>query len=317
MPSRVSLSFQISAALDKPHRVILHLPGFALPADSSSSDTRVGLNGTSAGLFEAYGLWSPSNQYLQLFSSKRVLSSETLSLEFLLELPESGLQQNDARLRMALSSSRNDDLQALEWAIILRSPAVGSFYSATSPTTIQFRQAGSSIVEAGQPLGVIVRLYRHMRLFKGDTITLTLPGFGGADGELPMSTDAISQKFTAKWDAERFRMTFTYSGDTPLGAAQAMVLDTAPHVLADLHGLPEDSANVLIEAVIAEGNIMAAPAKRVMAVDPLVAFSEASFSQSFCDFRGFRWHCARRPPRSGAFGASLDLKVLNHPVVLL
>ena len=70
-------------------------------------------------------------------------------------------------------------------------------------------------------------------------------------------------------------------------------LSVQPTDLFALHLLIHTESNA------AEGPVIPAPVVRSTGVLPLVYDSVASFSQSFCEFRGFRWHCERRPPAAG------------------
>lgn len=49
----------------------------------------------------------------------------------------------------------------------------------------------------------------------------------------------------------------------------------------------------------AEGPVMPTPVQKSPAVLPVVYESVAMFSRSFCEFRGFRWRCQKRPPAAG------------------
>ena len=54
--------------------------------------------------------------------------------------------------------------------------------------------------------------------------------------------------------------------------------------------------SVFSETNAAEGPVMPTPIQRSTSVLPLVFESVAIFSRSFCEFKGFRWHCEKRPP---------------------
>ena len=313
---KVTFSFRVaSVAIDAPQRLVLHLPHFTVPA--STADTQIRLGGSGAESFETHAVWSPSTAHLQLFVRAQLVSTTlSVTLAPMLELPESGVLLNDATLKVAVSSHRNDDLAGLQWLSILQSPAVGSFYRPSSPTFVHFRKAANEArLQAGQAMTGILRFYARMRFLRGDTITLTLPGFTGPSRTVLMSdTEGDSSKFTAAWDAVKFQLTFTYADSTPHSANQETTLVTAEHVAVDVHGITENSPAVRIEASAVEGPVLALPVERTTGVAPLVLESEVSFSRSHCDLRGYRWLCAFMPPVAG-LPAELNFRLqLSEPV---
>ena len=159
--------------------------------------------------------------------------------------------------------------------------------------------------------------FAHMTLYRGDTVSLTLPGFTGVDGNVALSqAEGASPLFTAAWDQKRFRLTFTYASDTPRAAGQVTSIYTQPHVAVDVHGTPDNSRKILIEAGVAEGPVPPVPVQRSFAVAPLVYRSAVSFTRSYCDFRGFRWHCGRRPCEAG-LAAEMEFEFrLSKPLAL-
>ena len=179
MPSQLSVSLQVDSEtrIRNPARVAFHLPGFVLPG--AVDETQVELGGQDAFYFDPLAVWLPTSDYLVLHFGDTPVIDQTLSVFFVdpFELPETGLVKNDPSLKLALSRDRNDALDGLSWAAILRSPAVGSFYSEDSPTELTWRKDPTrQTLQAGQAVAVILHFYAHMALFKGDSITVTLPG---------------------------------------------------------------------------------------------------------------------------------------------
>lgn len=179
VPSQVSLSLRVDSETNilKPARVILHLPGFVLPG--ATDETQVELGGEGASYFDLQAVWSPTSEYLILHCTDTALKDQTLSLLLVdyFRLPETGLLKNSPDLMLALSGDRKDVLGDLSWAAFLRSPAVGSFYNAGSPTELTWRKDQTRpSLQAGQAATVILHFYAHMRFFRGDSVTVTLPG---------------------------------------------------------------------------------------------------------------------------------------------
>ena len=147
---------------------------------------------------------------------------------------------------------------------------------------------------------MVLSFFAHMTLYRGDTISVTLPGFTGTTGAVALAPGkGASSLFTSAWDQKRFRLTFTYASDTPRAGAQVTSIYTNPHVVVDVHGTPDDSAKILIEVSAAEGPVKPIQVQRSIAIAPLVLTSQVSFTRNVCDFRGFRWHCERRQAEAG------------------
>ena len=181
VPSQLTLSLRVDSetGIRKPARVVLHLPGFVLPG--ATDETQVELGGEGASYFELQAVWSPTSEYLilKLNHTDTALKNQTLSLLLVdyFRLPETGLSKNSPDLMLALSRDRKDVLGDLSWAAFRQSPAVGSFYNAGSPTELTWRKDQTRpSFQAGQAATVILHFYGHMRFFRGDSVTVTLPG---------------------------------------------------------------------------------------------------------------------------------------------
>ena len=163
----------------------------------------------------------------------------------------------------------------------------------------------------------MLSFFAHMTLYRGDTISLTLPGFTGTTGAVALAQGkGASFLFTAAWDQKQFRLTFAYASDNPRAGAQVTSIYTNSHVVVDVHGTPDDSAKILIEVSAAEGPVKPVQVQRSFVIAPLVMKSQVSFTRSVCDFRGFRWHCERRPAEAGLEAEMLFELRLSKPLAL-
>ena len=123
-----------------------------------------------------------------------------------------------------------------------------------------------------------------MTLYRGDTISLTLPDFTGTTVTVALALGkGASIFFTASCDQKRFQLTFTCAFDTPRAGVQVTSIYTNSHVVMDVHGTPDDSAKILIVVNAAEGPVKPVQVQLSFAIAPLVMMSQVSFIRSVCD----------------------------------
>jgi hypothetical protein len=284
-PAEISFSV-VTNIQDVPagSEIEVFLPGFSVCDNFPCTIQQRAMPLIRAQNVDTAATWDEVSQKLTIRILEKVVARTAISaavdVSEGLRLPRSGVPVDKPELTIGGAS--------------FKSPAVGSFVpelgTAGKDTAIEYRMVAGGEVKAGQRINLELRFLHRMPLSRGDTVTLTLPYFNGADfATLPVKNIPGKGDFFASWNSLTYKLQLGWEGQE-LPPPENVHTITVENLLSVASGgVDLNDVRITIESNALFGPVAPVPITSSPRVIGVVASSSLSFCDSDCTFDGFQW----------------------------
>ena len=314
MPAAIffSLTTDVSDIL-RCSRIYVEMPGFS----RSEGGGDVVLEDTQRMSNKAK--WNETTKKLEISVMDEVQKNVSISgrvpLSAGLRLPRAGLQTKTVHV------DNNIDF-AMPFAI-------GSFVPPEDQSEKITEILYSNAIDHSRPkIGIIIKFYNRMDIMPGESVTITLPFFGGASYPLDETADQnkvvspAGSSFKSSWNSDTSKLTLHNRGSTVGPGFRTYTVEG--NLRWPSNAMAQNDPRITIESNAIAGPVSPIAVVKSPQIAGIIASSNLSFCESKCDFNGFEWICnARRarPEHSAeivlAFVLEVDLQIQETVTVEL
>jgi len=261
----------------------VRLPGFSVCDNFPCTIQSRPMSLIRAQKVDTAATWDEVSQKLTISILEKVVAgtaiSATVNVSAGLRVPRAGVLVDEPTLTIGGAS--------------FKSPAVGSFMpalgTADKDTAVEYRMVAGGAVKAGQRINLELRFLHRMPLSRGDTVTVTLPYFNGADFP-PFEVKNIPGKgiFSASWNSLTYKLQLQWDG-SELQPENVHTITVEDRLSVASHGVDLNDVRITIESNALFGPVAPVPITSSPRVIGVVAGSSLNFCDSDCTSDGFQW----------------------------